>query len=82
MKVTFLLLGIPAKELKEWKQIRGLIGKMGKQSLKRKINDFTIAAGKELPKKIIREATSLNKTVDVGRVAEISQGASSFFACK
>jgi len=56
---------------------------MGKDSLKRKINQFTLEDAKELSNKVIKEARNLNAKVDVARVIEISVGASTFFAwCK
>ena len=83
MRCVFLLLGTPEKDLRKWKQLRGLIGKMGKDSLKRKINQFTLEDAKELSNKVIKEARNLNAKVDVARVIEISVGASTFFAwCK
>jgi hypothetical protein len=74
------LLGTTPKDIEEWNQIRGLIGKIGKLSLKRKISDFTLASCKELPKKRIAEARRLNTKVDVERVRDISKGITTFYA--
>ena len=71
------------KDLKEWKNTRGLIGKMGKQSLKRKIQEFTIASARELNPKVIKQAKKINGQVDVARVTAVSPAAATFFAwCK
>ena len=79
MKCVFLLLGTPIKDVQTWKQLRGLIGKMGKESLKRKINEFTVA-NVGLSKKVVAEAKKLNAKVDVARVSEVSTGATAFYA--
>jgi hypothetical protein len=83
MRCCFLLLGTPSQDVQEWKQLQGLIGKMGKLGLKRRINLFTIANGRELAPQVLQEARSLNATVDVARVLDVSSGAATFFAwCK
>lgn len=83
MRCCFLLLGTEEELCKEWKQLQGLIGKMGKLGLKRRINQFTIADGRELAQQVVQEARSLNDKVDVARVLDVSRGAATFFAwCK
>jgi hypothetical protein len=83
MRCCFLLLGTPSQDVQEWKQLQGLIGKMGKLGLKRRINLFTIANGRELAPQVLQEARSLNAKVDVARVLDVSSGAATFFAwCK
>ena len=83
MRCTFLLLGEDPKDLKEWNDIRALIGKMGKASLKRKIGQFTIAKAQVLSKRVIKKANEINDKVDVGKVKQVSSGAATFYAwCK
>ena len=80
MIVTFLLLGTPPKEIKNWKSVRGLIGKMGRESLKKKISNFTLAGAQELPKKVVREAQSIMASIDIGRVVAVSKATATFYS--
>ena len=84
MQCVLLLLGTPIQKLKLWNDIRAAIGKIGKESLKRRISSFNITDCKEkISAKMINRARLLNAKVDVARVSAVSQGAATFYAwCK
>ncbi|XP_060077748.1 trichohyalin-like [Ylistrum balloti] len=76
MTATFLLLGHKEKETKDWKAVQALVGKTGKESLKRRCVEckpeaIPIAAAK-------RAKTLLNK-FELDEVRDVSAGAATFY---
>ena len=79
MQCTFLLLGNSFKEVKEWKQIKILLSKMGKDSVKRRISDFNPLHAK-VSGRARKKAAALLKSVAVSRIESVSVGATVFYA--
>ncbi|CAF3760558.1 unnamed protein product [Rotaria socialis] len=77
MRATFLLLGHTEKEIQEWAQIQSLLGRLGKDSVRRRcyeLNPLSIAVHKA------REAKDILRNYDLVRVSEISLGLAAFFS--
>ena len=49
MRSVFLLLGEKRKDIDTWMKIKVMIGKTGKESLKRRITEFVPSSLKQLP---------------------------------
>ncbi|OWF56342.1 Reticulocyte binding protein 2-like b [Mizuhopecten yessoensis] len=76
MTATFLILGHKEKETKDWKAVQALVGKTGKESLKRrclecKPEGIALGAAK-------RAKTLLNK-FELDEVRDVSAGAATFY---
>jgi len=93
MRATFLLLGHPEKDLqvklskkyiliivlfyKEWTKIQNLLGRLGKESVRRRcyeLSPLNIAVDKA------HEAKDILRNYDLIRVSEISVGLAAFFS--
>ncbi|CAF1462405.1 unnamed protein product [Rotaria sordida] len=76
MRATFLLLGHSEKEIQDWPQIQNILGRFGRESVRRRcyeLNPLSIPVDKA------REAKDILKNYDLIRVTEISVGLSAFF---
>jgi len=71
--------GNPFKEVKEWKQVKILLQKMGKDSVKRRISEFNPLTAK-ISGRAKKKAASLLKGVAVSRIETVSVGATVFYA--
>ncbi|CAF3616337.1 unnamed protein product [Rotaria sordida] len=77
MRATFLLLGHSEKEIQEWTQIQNLLGRLGKESVRRRcyeLNPLSITVDKA------HEAKDILRNYDLIRVSEISVGLAAFFS--
>ncbi|PIK57548.1 putative trichohyalin isoform X2 [Apostichopus japonicus] len=77
MIATYILLGNKESELKDWKKMQALIGKTGKEGLKRRVMEAD-------PNKIRHETATKVKGIlsafDLEQVRDVSAGAAIFFA--
>ena len=78
MRSVFLLLGEKRKDIDTWKKIKVMIGKTGKESLKRKISSY-VASADAAPVSSVALARKLLGGIALERIAEISEGAFTFF---
>ncbi|CAF0911514.1 unnamed protein product [Didymodactylos carnosus] len=76
MKATFLLLGYSNKDLQRWSQIQALLGRLGRNSVKRRCYELNPL---EIPMDKAREAKAILRNYDLLRVSEISVGLSVFY---
>lgn len=76
MIATHVLLGHAEKEVRNWKVMQALIGKTGKQGLKRRVDDCDTD---NIPLQAAKKAQNLIKGLDVDTVRDISGGAGVFF---
>ena len=76
MKATLILLGIEKKEMKTWKECVVWIGKMGKESIKRRISNFII---QNVSEKQMKDAEKLIHNITVEQISTSSAGASIFY---
>ena len=77
VKAMLLLLGEDARDLRDWKSCKGNISRMGKQSLKRRIDDFRIEM---CTNKVTKQVKRLLVSVHLDRVEEISPTVAIFYA--
>nr|XP_006815083.1 PREDICTED: trichohyalin-like [Saccoglossus kowalevskii] len=73
---TYLLLGVPEKETKEWKKMQALVGKTGKEGLKRRVLQCEIS---EVPIPKAKRAKQLLDEFDLDEVRDTSAGAAVFY---
>ncbi|KAK3781008.1 hypothetical protein RRG08_046312 [Elysia crispata] len=76
MTATFLLLGHKERETKDWKEVQALVGKTGKESLKRRCLELDAST---LQDTIARRAQKLLGKLELDEVRDISAGAATFF---
>ncbi|OWF45838.1 Kyphoscoliosis peptidase [Mizuhopecten yessoensis] len=76
MKATLLLLGNFEDETKQWKNVQAIIGRTGKESLKRRINEFDINT---LPLDVALGAKKMIGKTDLADIKTTSQGAATFY---
>jgi len=76
MTATFLILGHDAKDLKQWNQMVVLMGKTGKESLKRRIQGFE---PDNMSWDIAEACQEILIGMDTGSVADVSAGAAAFY---
>ncbi|XP_035825821.1 trichohyalin [Aplysia californica] len=76
MTATFLLLGHKEGETKDWKAVQALVGKTGKESLKRRCLELD---AKTLALKTAKKARKLLEKYELDDVRDISAGAATFF---
>ena len=76
MKATLILLGIEKKEMKTWKECVVWIGKMGKESIKRRISNFII---QNVSEKQMKSSEKLIHDISVEQISIASAGASIFY---
>ena len=63
--------------LKDWKNVQALIGKTGKQSLKRRIQILDV---NKLKEETVKKAKELLKDIKLEDVVTISAGAATFYS--
>ncbi|CAF3687888.1 unnamed protein product [Adineta steineri] len=77
MRATFLLLGHTDKEIQDWTQIQNLLGRLGKDSVRRRCYELS-------PLQILvdkaHEAKDILRNYDLIRVSEISIGLAAFYS--
>ncbi|CAF0934634.1 unnamed protein product [Adineta steineri] len=77
MRATFLLLGHTDKEIQDWTQIQNLLGRLGKDSVRRRCYELS-------PLHILvdkaHEAKDILRNYDLIRVSEISIGLAAFYS--
>ncbi|CAF3696495.1 unnamed protein product [Adineta steineri] len=77
MRATFLLLGHTDKEIQDWTQIQNLLGRLGKDSVRRRCYELS-------PLHIVvdkaHEAKDILRNYDLIRVSEISIGLAAFYS--
>ncbi|XP_078601804.1 uncharacterized protein LOC144876434 [Branchiostoma floridae x Branchiostoma japonicum] len=76
MTATFLLLGNSKKETKEWKSLQALMGRTGKESLKRLVKKFQ---PNDVPPGKVHAAKAELKGLTKQDVHGVSSGAATFF---
>ena len=79
MQCTFLLLGSKFADVKTWKQVKIMLSKMGKDSVKRRISDFNPLQAK-VGGRALKKAAALLKGVSVARIESVSIGGTVFYA--
>jgi hypothetical protein len=79
MQCTFLLLGSKFADVKTWKQVKIMLSKMGKDSVKRRISDFNPLHAK-VGGRALKKAAALLKGVSVARIESVSIGGTVFYA--
>ena len=77
MKSVFLLLGTARRDLKDWKAIRVQLGKTGKESLRRRITNFTTDT---VTPDIVERAAKLIDGTDLKKVQSVSPVVAMFYA--
>lgn len=77
MQATLVLLGNPSEETRDWKNVQALIGKTGKQSLKRRIQVLDV---NKLKEDTVKNAKELLKDIRLEDVVTISAGAATFYS--
>ncbi|XP_065890707.1 tropomyosin-like isoform X2 [Dysidea avara] len=77
MTATFLLLGNSEAQMHSWPATQVLIGKTGKEGLKRRVSACDVA---NIPVKVARRAKQLLDSHDIDSVREASQGCATFYA--
>ena len=78
MRAVFLLLGCAPKDIATWMNIKVMIGKTGKDSLKRRISSY-VASADAAPASSVASARKLLGDIAVERIAEVSAGAFTFY---
>jgi len=76
MIATYLLLGTPENETRKWTTVQTMLGKIGKDSLKRRISEFKVV---DVEKKAAKRAKYLLDDVDLEVIRDVSKGAATFF---
>ncbi|XP_025111092.1 vicilin-like seed storage protein At2g18540 isoform X2 [Pomacea canaliculata] len=76
MTAVFLLLGHKEKETKDWKAVQALVGKTGKESLKRRCLELK---SDSLTDNIVQRAKALLEKFALDEVRDISAGAATFY---
>uniref|UniRef100_H2Z7K6 Dynein heavy chain coiled coil stalk domain-containing protein n=1 Tax=Ciona savignyi TaxID=51511 RepID=H2Z7K6_CIOSA len=77
MKATYMLLGVPENETKKWSSIQTLLGKTGKDGLKRRISTFKETS---VTLEIARRAKHLiGQEEDLESIRDVSAGAATFY---
>ena len=76
MRTTLVLLGTKRKEINTWKECLASIGKLGRESLKRRIREFIIQTVK--PDQLQYALRSL-RDIEVDRIVNVSQGTTIFY---
>ncbi|CAF2137616.1 unnamed protein product [Rotaria magnacalcarata] len=76
MRATFLLLGHSEREIQDWPQIQSILGRFGKESIRRRCYELNPL---NIPVEKAREARDILRHYDLIRVTEISVGLSVFF---
>lgn len=77
MIATYIILGYKEKELKEWKFIQALLGRSGKEGLKRMCTTLD-ATKMDLNLATVADKKYLSKH-DLGSITDVSAGAATFF---
>lgn len=77
MRATLMLLGNAEDETKEWKNVQMLIGKTGKQSLKRRIQEVDV---NRLTHDTLKKAKNMLKDIKLEDIVIISCGAATFYS--
>lgn len=77
MIATFLLLGNSETQTRSWPATQVLIGKTGKEALKRRVSVCDVAA---IPLKVAHRVRQLVEKHDIDSVREASQGCATFYA--
>ncbi|XP_046327334.2 vicilin-like seed storage protein At2g18540 isoform X1 [Haliotis rufescens] len=76
MTVTLLILGHKEKDTKDWKAVQALVGKTGKESLKRQCVQTQAA---KIPIAIAKRAKTLLDKFELDEVRDVSAGAATFY---
>ncbi|XP_076462524.1 uncharacterized protein LOC143294889 [Babylonia areolata] len=76
MTAVFLLLGHAEKETKDWKAVQALVGKTGKESLKRRCLELK---PEKLPLPTVKRSNTLLSKFELDDVRDISAGAATFY---
>nr|CAB3262711.1 uncharacterized protein LOC100182150 [Phallusia mammillata] len=76
MTATYLLLGVPEKETKKWTTIQTLLGKTGREGLKRRISQCNI---NDITAAVASRARDIMGDVDLEAIRDVSAGAATFF---
>lgn len=76
MTATFLILGHDAKQIKQWPQMVVLMGKTGKESLKRRVQSFEPDS---IAWDVAQACQDILAGMDTGSVADVSAGAAAFY---
>lgn len=79
MRSVFLLLGDSPKTIATWMDIKVMIGKTGKESLKRRISTYVVAFSTASSASVAL-ASKLLQGIEVNRIAEVSKGCMAFYA--
>lgn len=77
MRCTLILLGHTEKETEDWKNVQALIGKTGKMSLKRRIQELEVSKLKE---DTVLRTKALLKDINLEDIVVISAGAATFYS--
>ncbi|KAL4221274.1 hypothetical protein ACF0H5_019537 [Mactra antiquata] len=76
MRATLLLLGNSEKETEDWKNVQALVGKTGKLSLKRRIQELNV---NKLKDDQVQRTKAMLKDIRLEDIVVISAGAATFF---
>ncbi|XP_069127879.1 uncharacterized protein [Argopecten irradians] len=76
MTATFLILGHKEKETKDWKAVQAMVGKTGKESLKRRCLECKPEA---IPLAAAKRAKTLLNKFELDEVRDVSAGAATFY---
>eukprot|EP00118_Oscarella_pearsei_P011354 m.75805 g.75805 ORF g.75805 m.75805 type:complete len:548 (+) comp35957_c0_seq1:63-1706(+) len=76
MMAVFVLLGHSEKDTKKWQTVQALIGKTGKESLKRRVGNCDPEV---IPRELALKVENILKQDDLTTVSEASKGAAVFF---
>ena len=77
VNAMLILLGTPKNQIEDWKSMRGILGRTGKESLKRKIMSFDVA---NVSEDAHERSLVLMSGVELDRVAKVSSTGSIFYA--
>ncbi|KAJ8034092.1 hypothetical protein HOLleu_24518 [Holothuria leucospilota] len=77
MTATYMLLGNKESELKDWKKMQALIGKTGKDGLKRRVMEKD---PNQIKLETAKKVKSILSEFDLEQVRDVSAGAAVFFA--
>merc|ERR1711865_882497 len=77
VNAMLILLGTPKNQIKDWKSMRGILGRTGKESLKRKIMSFDVA---NVSEDAHERSLVLMPGVELDRVTKVSSTGSIFYA--
>ncbi|XP_061174080.1 uncharacterized protein LOC133183144 [Saccostrea echinata] len=76
MVATYVLLGVEEKEMRHWVGVQNLIGKRGREGLKKRVETFD---GKSVSQKNWHRAKEILKDYDLFTVQDASAGAATFY---